>query len=79
MNKFGSSHIVFGSDGTPLKIQEETAEICQTCIDSADAPEGGMAFGILRETGGTATLICPNCGQVKHVKSYDVVRKSKGA
>ena len=72
---FGTSEDrVYGSGGALMNFIEETAEMCQSCEDAAT---GGVYFGIVRETGGSATLVCPNCGETKHVFSADVIRKAK--
>lgn len=69
-----SGDIVFGTNGQPLKILEETGEICTVCEDSET---GGVAFGIIREGNNTATMVCINCGEQKTVFSSEVIRKTK--
>jgi len=77
MPKFGTSEgQVYGASGAPLKILEETAEVCTVCEDSMD---GGCNYGIIRENNNTATLICPNCGTEKTVFSNEVIRKDPKA
>ncbi len=74
MGKYGTSEeIVFASGGTPVKLLEETEELCKVC---EFASTGGVNYWIVKE-GTTVDLMCPNCGDVKHCSQSEVKRKAK--
>lgn len=66
---FGSSHTVFGADGAPIKVQEWTDDRCSRCLGDDGL---GERMGILTESNGGTSLICPRCGEVVNVRSTQV-------
>lgn len=68
-DNFGAAGgMVFGADGQPVRFYAMTTKVCETCRDAT----GGIKMGVLRDTGGSATLACPNCGETINLFSSEV-------